>query len=50
MCTYLALVAMNKIDNRFYYHEVYSPVRETYVQKHTLKYEYVIINYDKCYK
>ena len=49
MCTYLALVVMNKIDYRFYYN-VYSLVREADVPKHTYEYEYVIINYDKCYE
>lgn len=45
----LGLVAMNKIDYRFYYN-VYSLVREADVPKHTHEYEYVIINYDKCYE
>ena len=49
MCTHLALVAMNKIDYRFYY-KVYSLVREADVQKHTHEYEYIIINYDKCHE
>ena len=49
MCTHLALVAMNKIDYRFYY-KVYSLVREADVQKYTHEYEYIIINYDKCHE